>query len=316
MGFNRVITCAFTSLSKAPLKPKTISINTSGIRLATSPIGIGDTLKITTDRSLQPDFLHSLLSCKDNNEIKNKILEAMGYTRSELLKIEPLYNSSFNFAFDFEKGVLNTTNVPLSKEQTIAIIRHEFDHFDKIAKLIKSVGYDETMKALDEAIIANNLRPITKNKQFWILMSQDAKTEGFDAPKYLEALRTYIFSPGQKAKNYYEYYIDWNKYATNLFEADAYKIQSNVLSKLGVDSTTLYNSYVTEFNKINKLIDQLSVEDKSKILKELKQCAVLINSNEGINLLKSYKVNNRWLPSQGAQLQKILFFPSLMMLKL
>ena len=91
--------------------------------------------------------------------------------------------------FDIPTGTIYINQSLISKlniKELTAIIAHELDHFDKIAKLCKFMGPENFFNFTNE----NNLE--IKNKNFWIDASKKADITNFNGALYQKALQRFI----------------------------------------------------------------------------------------------------------------------------
>ena len=215
-----------------------------------------------SDYSLSPEFLDSLLEMKGNKkeifaQIKDKMLCAMGYKKTELVKLKNSDTGRCDLLLDFRDGSITHSQKNISKPNAIAVIRHELDHLDKFAKLVKAEGIDTVEQAYNKGISKTGLDVSVKlDRNFWAEFSKDADINNFDAKKYLNALENYRFGLVQNSNSssMYNMSLAKNLYCTNELEKSAYSIQKKVLKHFGEDSTTVYDVYGDKFDKIKNLL--------------------------------------------------------------
>ena len=279
--------------------------NLTGLTYSTKPIG--DICRFQTDRTFCPQVLERFTKCKDLDELKEVMLKMMGYKKPELVNIEKLQKSSYSMSFDYEKGLVGINENVLStldKYKKIALLRHELDHMDKCAKLVKVYGIDVFEKTLMKSLKKAGIPPSGLNRKFWEEISKDANIEGFNAPKYLNALENYpwkAFHNAQtKSANSYQYLNFINEYVLNPLEDSAYKIQSKVLKEYNQSPTSFYDSIGLEFNKIKNLLQNNS--NKENLFQSLYEYSTLFQTKEGQNLLIEY-VKNHPLSEKHKQLR-------------
>lgn len=210
------------------------------------------------DRSLDPDFVRSLLKieCKTTimtyDEIKDRVLEAKGF--SQPWKLGWIIGYTGDMAIDAISGnIMINTDSPANKEVFIAGLYHELDHMEKYIKLYKALGEEKFIKILYKLAKKQNpkssLNDIKKafNKQFYESMSKDVTLKGFDVQKYQLALEKY--EHGGWNWSYF------NAYYNNPLEDDAYKIQSEVQTVIGLPSETSAD----EFSRYNTTFINLMI---------------------------------------------------------
>ncbi|MEI8377404.1 MAG: hypothetical protein WCF95_02595 [bacterium] len=183
---------------------------------------------------------------ENTNSIKNIFMEEMGYKPelinakiSELPSANLLNPNTMGGGFNYMTGefMLNKEVVStMSKEQLTGIIRHELDHFDKAAKLCKSIGIDEYEKlftGIDEKALVNiDGTKASFNRNFWEQAIKDVDAKGFETKTYLEALKTQLSQSTQQELGIYETYLGKSNYINNPFEVSAHNIQHSVEKSL------------------------------------------------------------------------------------
>lgn len=243
--------------------PSLKGLSLEGLKFA--PKVKGDICAFTKDPSLAPELLDDLLRVKGSKaekieQIKNRFLQAMGYKNPELVKPG---NQTFNcdLAVDFMDGKLSFNNKDFPIQYLIAAERHELDHLDKFAKLVKAEGVEKAENALMTGI-HKYFTKIEKpfDREFWLKMSKDADITGFDSKKYMEALENYRYDVTMKSAqqtSFYRGYLDQYLYCTNELEKSAYGFTKKVLKHYGVDDLTQYDLCAVEFGKIKNLLEKI-----------------------------------------------------------
>lgn len=242
--------------------PALKGLNLEGLKFA--PKIKGDICAFSKDTSLAPELLDDLLHVKGTKaekveQIKNRFLRAMGYKNPELVKLD---NQTYNcdLAVDFMDGKLSFNDKDFPIQYLIAGERHELDHIDKFAKLIKAEGVEKVENALLTGV-HKHFTKIEKpfDREFWIKMSKDADITGFDSKKYLEALENYRYDTLKQTQqtSFYRGYLDRYLYCTNELEKSAYGYTKKVLKHYGVDDTTQYDLCAVEFGKVKNLLEKI-----------------------------------------------------------
>ncbi len=259
---NFVKTCGKESILAT--KPQALKgLQIEGLRL-TAPIRT-DVCTFAKDSSLAPELLDDLLKIKGSQaekvgQIKDRFLRAMGYKNPELVKLGNKVGNG-SLAFDFMSGCLSVRQTEFPIETLVAFVRHELDHLDKFAKLVKAEGVDTAEIALKTGIF-KYVSKIDKSfdRDFWLKMSKDADITNFNTKKYIEALENYRYdvTNGAQSTSAYHLYNGWHSYCANELEKSAYAIQKKVLKIYGVDDTTAYDFYGESFGRIKKLLMKLN----------------------------------------------------------
>lgn len=222
------------------------------------------------------------------NAVKDRMLRAMGYTQPELLKVEASEHAAYNMAFSLDRGVLYVYNLSAcSKEQKIAFIRHELDHFDKAAKLYKAVGSKEFTIALQRRY---PVLDVSLNESFWSRISRDADIENFDVARYLNAWKEPGIIPVQSL-NEFNTIRNAHYYATEPLEESAYAVQKRVLQALGHNDYVLADTYGKPLGNIISRLDKMGISDeqKMKIYSELSDIAVFNESKDANLLIRNFR---------------------------
>lgn len=129
--------------------------------------------------------------------------------------------------FDFQKGNMHINKdllYSVPREQIIAIIAHELDHFDKIACLCKAMGSSN----FEAKLRANNLNDF--NFIFWQKASARANIENFDAKKYEQALIRYINQNSIDLVSSYSDFYRLSEHIRNPLEISAYEVSDYILN--------------------------------------------------------------------------------------
>jgi len=267
-------------------------LNLEGLRLA--PKMLGDVCTFKPDRTLCPKFLKSLLEIDDKDtlkfveQVKDKFLQQMGYCNSKLLKVKQAEHPAYVMSFNFDSGVLAVHSLPnMTKQQKIAAIRHELDHFDKAACLFKSVGAEEYCAALQKRF---GQSAVEVNKNFWETMSKDAGVENFDFTEYLDAWKNSRMIPVKRPDDF-NCIRNSHYYATDAFEVSGYSKQKKVLQALSQNDKVLADAFGKPLKNIIAKLDSLGLSDeqKLKVYIELCDAARFKISKDSLLLMQNYQ---------------------------
>lgn len=231
-----------------------------------------DVCTFTKDPTLAPELLDDLLKVKGTQteqvmQIKDRFLKAMGY-KPELVREGHFQGSTIDMSVDFFDGRLSPpTNKQFRLTRLIPAVRHELDHLDKAAKIVKSEGMEAFEAAINEAIAKSGIRAGKAfDRDFWLKFSEDADITGFDSKKYLEAVRNYRFDAtmGTGLTSGYDMYNKWHAYCLNDLEKSAFAYQKKLLRYYGEDDTVLPDNFGENFRKIKDIMDKYIAENKIK----------------------------------------------------
>ena len=260
-----------------------------------------DVCSFSKDASLNPKILDELLKVKGTQiekvtQIKDSFLRVLGYKHPELVKVVKSQDHN-EMSISFINGSLSVKEKPFSPQKLVASVRHEVDHIDKFAKMIKAEGLNVVKNAFKTGVITSGVNPESYiiNDWFWLMMSKDANIKGFDAKKYLKAFEDYCYEVNKPASNYYEAYCRWHKYAINEIEKSAYSCEKKVLKYYGEDDFVTTDLVGERFGKIKTLIEKYESENALKnytgsmAFNELYDCAVAMTDSTGVKVLKYFK---------------------------
>lgn len=198
-------------------------------------------------------------------------------------------------AIMFVNGNLLVSEKQFSQPKLVAAVRHEVDHIDKFAKMIKAAGLNAVKNAFNEGMIKARLTPASYiDETFWLNMSEDVDIKGFDAKKYLNAFKNYSYDAREPLNDLYEICCRWHKYAINEIEKSAYSCEKKVLKYYGEDDFVAIDLVGERFGKIKTLIEKYNCE------KDLK------NYKGNITFNKLYKYSVAMTDSDGEKLLKYL----------
>ena len=243
-------------------KPQALKgLQLEGLKLA-APLR-SDVCVFPKDPSLAPELLDDLLKCKGSQlekvvQIKDRFLRAMGYN-PELVRCDNLVPCS-DLSADFMDGVIScTTKQEIPIEKLVAAVRHELDHLDKFAKVVKAEGVDAAESAVNKAVLKyfSSIQK-TFDRDFWLKFSKDADIKNFESKKYLEAIENYpydVISGVRRVVSPYDIFDAQHMYCTNELEKSAYAYTKKVLRHYGVDDTTRADFYGEPFGKIKNLLE-------------------------------------------------------------
>lgn len=187
--------------------------------------------------------------------ITSTILKYKGYRGDEVKIINEIQISSAGKAegtttaayFDINSGTLHINQSLISKldiKETVAIIAHELDHFDNVAKLCKSMGYENFIRFTE----SNNI--FIQNKEFWANVCTRADITNFKQDLYKDALIRLI---NQNRANLTSIYADFyriSEYVRNPFEISAYEVSDYILRYYNYPThDSLSKQLSLEFNK-------------------------------------------------------------------
>ena len=212
---------------------------------------------LTTLAQYPPKNLSSVES------IVNKILVYKGYPANtirivtderEELKTQT-QGSYIAASFNIQTGCVHINKVALYGlriQDTVAILAHELDHFDKIAKVCKSMGSDNFIKLLNE----NKMKDV--NTSFWHRAPLKANLKDFDADYYKQALVRFL---GQGNMDLASTYADLYRLSENMrnpLELSAYEVSDYVYEYYGIKKHEgPMQKLITNFNNVDWAIYNL-----------------------------------------------------------
>lgn len=195
--------------------------------------------------------------------IINKILAYKGYP-SNIIKIvteerdqlkETTQGSYLAAAFNIQTGCVQINKAALYGlriQDTVALLAHELDHFDKIAKVCKSMGYENFIKLLNENKMTN------VNASFWEKASQKASLKDFNSDYYKQALLRFL---GQGQIDLASTYADLYRLSENMrnpLELSAYEVSDYVYDFYGIKKQEgPMQKLITKFNGVDWAIYNL-----------------------------------------------------------
>lgn len=225
------------------------------------------TEKITTNFDDLYSVLDYLKTLSITNEktptiIVNSLLKYKKYP-IDLIKVEKeifsqtTLNNKINTTvayFDIQSGVIKLNKDALKTiktEELVAIIAHELEHFDIIAKLYKK--YD--VKNNSEININGKKYKLPLNKAFWDNASEYANIKNFNPTKYIMAFIDYIKQNNIYTLSIYPYLNQISKHFNNELEIKAYNLSNNILNYYKINDQELaIKTLANEFKQINNKI--------------------------------------------------------------
>ncbi len=176
------------------------------------------------------DFLSDYPAKNINSarNIVNKLLVYKGYPQN-ILRVIPndidqsKAKTQGNYLvanFDFNTGNLYISSKMLYELDTkilIAILAHELDHFDKLAKICKYMG----IKQFEQLFKDNNIKYI--DTSFWSRVSEYADTKSFNGKYYQEALKRFITQNNIELTSSYSDFYRLSENMRNPLEISAYE---------------------------------------------------------------------------------------------
>ncbi len=186
--------------------------------------------RTTEDYNKLLDFLSNYPAKNINSarNIVNKLLVYKGYPQNILRVIPDDIDQSKaktqgNYLvanFDFNTGNLYISSKMLYELDTkilIAILAHELDHFDKLAKICKYMG----IKQFEQLFQDNNIKYI--DTSFWSRVSEYADTKSFNGKYYQEALKRFITQNNIELTSSYSDFYRLSENMRNPLEISAYE---------------------------------------------------------------------------------------------
>ncbi len=133
--------------------------------------------------------------------------------------------------FDFNTGNLIISSKMLYELDTkmlIAILAHELDHFDKLAKVCKYMGVNEFKKLFYD----NNIKNI--DTTFWTNAASCADIKGFEAETYKTALKRFITQNNLELSSSYSDFYRLSENMRNPLEISAYAESDRVYNHFSI----------------------------------------------------------------------------------
>ena len=193
-----------------------------------------DTINIVVDK---------LLENKGFSSGTVRILEAQA---TKNVQIKGSYIAAF---FDFQSGAMYIDKnrlFSMSKEEVIAVLAHELDHFEKLACICKSMGTSNFVSKLQESGLKNT------DYSFWSRASEKANVSNVDVKKYQEALYRYIEQNSIDLVSSYSDFYRMSENIRNPLEISAYEVSDYVLNYYGLplNEGSTYK-LVSKFNEVD-----------------------------------------------------------------
>ncbi len=190
------------------------------------------------------NLLDELKQYPANNEtyirnIVNKILIYKGYNANtipvkatEISQEKAKTTDTYMAAnFDFKTGNLNISKnliTKTDKKVIIAIIAHELDHFDKLAKVCKYIGLEKFKELFENNRIPNI------DTTFWKKASDKADIENFNGEYYKEALERFLTQNDLELLSSYSNFYRLAENMRNPLEISAYEASDYVYNHYGI----------------------------------------------------------------------------------
>ena len=150
------------------------------------------------------------------------------------------------------KEVLYQTSI----EQTIAIIAHELDHFEKNAQICKSMGTAAYAKLLTDN------KTLGLNVSFWDNAQKYADISNFNAPQYKDALVRYLSQGSIDLTSSYSDLYRLSEHIRNPMELSAYEVSDFIFDYYGVPNEEgPLKKLVEKFNSLDWTIYNLIAKD-------------------------------------------------------
>jgi hypothetical protein len=268
------------------------------------------------DKFLNEALNYPLKSTEDLQHILNKLLVYKGYPEN-LIKISASdinqgraqSNNNQEMAnFNFGSGKITVNSHSLANtdnKEYIAILAHEFDHFDKLANLCKAIGINKFQEILGK----NNINVDTN---FWTNAANYANDKNFNASLYEDALTRLV---SQNELEMTSSYSDFYKLAENIrnpLEESAYAVSDSVYKYYGIPVTEGPTKRLAkEFNKVDEAISALAhknnISQSKVVLFDYLYSQAIINNLPEFNRDYQNCVTNRngdltsfWLAYEGS----------------
>lgn len=173
------------------------------------------------------------------NNIVNDLLLYKGYPQNTVKVIatdidqsKAKTNGHYMVAnFDFNTGNLLISSkilYELDTKRLIAILAHELDHFDKLAKVCKYMGVNE----FKQLFYDNNIKNI--DTTFWANASRNADIKGFESETYKTALKRFITQNNLELSSSYSDFYRLSENMRNPLEISAYAESDKVYNYFNI----------------------------------------------------------------------------------
>ncbi len=205
--------------------------------------------------------------------IVNKLLVYKGYPEncirvisSDIDQSRSKTEGNYQVAnFNFNSGNMYISSKMLYELDTkvlIAILAHELDHFDKLAKVCKYLGVDQFEQLFEE----NNIKNI--DKSFWHRVSAMATNEkDFNGKYYADALKRFITQNDLELTSSYSDFYRISENIRNPLEISAYEESDYVYKHFGIKIQDGPMKILTKtFNEVDWAI--YNVISKDPIIKD------------------------------------------------
>ena len=172
--------------------------------------------------------------------IVNKLLVYKGYPQncirvipSDIDQSKSKTEGNYMVAnFDFNTGNLYISSkmlYELDTKKLIAVLAHELDHFDKLAKICKYMGITE----FEQLFKDNNIKYI--DTSFWKRVATYANTENFNGKFYQEALTRFLTQNNLELTSSYSDFYRLSENMRNPLEISAYEESDYVYKYFNIE---------------------------------------------------------------------------------
>ena len=173
-------------------------------------------------------------------------------------KVQGSYMAAY---FDIASGCIyvdSSVLYSLNPKILISIIFHELDHFDKMAKIAKSMGYSEFINLLE----SKNIKGV--NKDFWKKVAYYADVSNFDAKYYQDAFNRLISQHELELTSSYSDFYKLSENMRNPLEISAYGVSDYVESYYNITKTEGPMHVLTrKFNEVDWAVYNFISSDKN-----------------------------------------------------
>lgn len=248
--------------------------------------------------------------------VLNKLLTFNGYPENLVKVVATDINQSHASAnnnyevanFNFETGNINVSNYKLERlnnKELIAILAHELDHFDKLANLCKSIGYDKFREIMGK----NNVKP---DAAFWINAAKYANDKNFKTQVYEDALNRMVTINDLEMTSSYSDLYKLAEQIRNPLEISAYSISDSIYRYYNIPITEDITRKITKkFNDVdialNNLAEKNGIPNARVVLFDYLYAKAILKNLPEFNNYYQTCVNNKngdlttfWLAFEGS----------------
>jgi hypothetical protein len=209
---------------------------------------------------------YPIKSIEDLQRIINKFLVYKGYPEnlvkvaaSDINQSRANANNNQEMAnFNFGSGKITVNSQQLNNtnnKEFIAILAHEFDHFNKLANLCKAIGINKFKEILGK----NNINVDTT---FWTNAANYANEKNFNASLYEDALTRLVT---QNELEMTSSYSDFYKLAENIrnpLEVSAYAVSDSIYKFYGMPVSEGPTKRLAKvFNNVDNAVTSLAAKN-------------------------------------------------------